>query len=261
MSQNTIRATLVLAIDLEWRVHERHRADATQLDSVTAQLVSLLGRYRIPATWAVADPARSAATDVVQAASAQHEIAVLGDPTWVGRGAGRARFARELARRVEGGRTAGVAIDTLALRSAALERELEVDLAVKHGLSMLSTVEGDSSPSAVQRPRYVRFGLWQLPVTATLTHSGSWLRASGGQLARRAIRSAISSGSVVQVLIDGPSLVAAGTRGPSSIERTLRLAARLRDRGVLQVTTLGLLGRSLAHRPKSAPAHSILRAA
>jgi len=261
MSQSTNRATLVVAIDLEWGIPQRHRADATRLDSVTAQLVALLGRYRIPATWAVADPARSAATDVVQGASSQHEIAVLGDPTWVGRGAGRARFARELARRVEGGRAADIAIDTLALRSAALEQELELDLAIKHGLSVLSTVVGDSTPSAVQRPQYVRFGLWQLPVTATLTNSGSWLRASGGQLARRAIQKAIVNGSVVQALIDGPSLVVAGRRGLSPIERTLRLAARLRDRGVLAITTLGQLGRSLAHRPKSAPAHSILRAA
>jgi hypothetical protein len=63
------------------------------------------------------------------------------------------------------------------------------------------------------------------------------------------------------LLIDAPTLVAAGALGLAPIERTLRLAARLRERSVLDIIPLGQLSRSLAQRPKTTPAYSILRAA
>ena len=76
---------------------------SASLETVTAELAERLARYNLPASWAVADPAVSAATERLLHAGAAHEIAILGDRSWVGREAGRARFARELARRVTRG--------------------------------------------------------------------------------------------------------------------------------------------------------------
>src|SRR5262245_37156677 len=91
--------TLAISINLELEIGEQARMGGQGLEAVTLKLVELFDRYQIPATWGVADPAVSAATEVIAGASADHEIALLGESTWVGSTAGRTRFARELERR------------------------------------------------------------------------------------------------------------------------------------------------------------------
>src|SRR3989304_2860921 len=75
---------------------DRHRG----LAQVTEQLFEMFNRHRLPATWAVGDPAHSAAAGLVAASETRHDLALLGDRYWIGKTAGRTRFARELARRV-----------------------------------------------------------------------------------------------------------------------------------------------------------------
>src|ERR1700678_731444 len=84
MSIALSRGILTVSIDLELDpLHCRPRQQLS-LDRVGTQLLELLARYRIPATWAVADPAVSAATEKLSASGQGHEIAVLGDQAWVG---------------------------------------------------------------------------------------------------------------------------------------------------------------------------------
>src|SRR5687767_5760915 len=91
--------TLILSVDLEldWGHQEGYQHE--RLDEVRRRLVELMRVHALPATWAVADPALSVATESILAANSQHEIAVLGDQAWLGTGWGRIRLGRELARR------------------------------------------------------------------------------------------------------------------------------------------------------------------
>src|SRR5436853_3167817 len=88
---------------------ERHQ----ELANVTRQLVATMDSERIPATWAVSDPAHSAATSLIRKSPIEHEFAILGDANWVGPTAGRTRFARELVRRLTQARAAGLDVTTL----------------------------------------------------------------------------------------------------------------------------------------------------
>src|SRR3972149_5892376 len=92
----------------------RHRG----LAQVTEQLLEMFDRHRLPATWAVGDPAHSAAAGLVAASETKHGLALLGDRYWIGKTAGRTRFARELARRASQARTAGIEVVTLLPRVA-----------------------------------------------------------------------------------------------------------------------------------------------
>src|SRR2546423_13638418 len=122
---------LVLSIDLELEPDRHDRQVERQLDLVRSELIALTEAAAIPATWAVADPMLSAATESILAAQCGHEIAVLGDQAWLGPGCGHDRLARELTRRFTIPRKAGIPVSTLALRN--VEHVGDLDLLLKHG--------------------------------------------------------------------------------------------------------------------------------
>src|SRR5437899_2304439 len=133
MSNGDWTGTLVLSIDVELDL-ERHEAHLERrLDEVRSQLVAMTRAAAIPATWAVADPMLSAASDSILAAGCGHEIAVLGDQAWLGPGCGRARLARELARRFSVPGKAGIPVSTLALRN--VKQVIDLDLLIDHGVT------------------------------------------------------------------------------------------------------------------------------
>src|SRR5262245_23352777 len=117
---------VVVSIDLELDLHHHDGRFDRRLDELRSRLIEITRSAGIPATWAVADPMLSAATEQILAADSRHEIAVLGDQAWLGPGCGRARLARELARRISAPRKNGLPVSTLALRNVAqvIDRDL-----------------------------------------------------------------------------------------------------------------------------------------
>src|SRR5688572_19137179 len=107
------RGTVVLSIDLELDLEHTQPGLSRRLDDVRSQLIDLAGKWHVPATWAVADPMLSAATEPIMRAAGGHEIAVLGDLAWLGTGCGRDRLARELVRRFSVPCKAGISVHTL----------------------------------------------------------------------------------------------------------------------------------------------------
>ncbi len=250
---------LVLSVDLELDVpHRVDRARQEALATITSRLVDLLSRLQVPATWAVADPAVSAATDKVTAGSVPHEIAVLGDSTWVGKEPGRSRFGRELSRRVSGARGAGLSINTLALRDCELDGNL--DLLVKHSITMLrgnSEIEHAALHSA---PRGLRHGLRSFGVSLRLpAASGMMGRYLAGRRARGRLARTVAHGGLLHLLVDAPRLA----ESPASIkqlERILRKAVAYRQRGILEIATIAEATRRLCPSRSIQPAASILAA-
>src|SRR5690242_18589445 len=65
---------LMLTVDLELEVGKVAPVDNERLEAATAGLISLCERHALPATWAVADPARSAATESIRQSWLSHEL-------------------------------------------------------------------------------------------------------------------------------------------------------------------------------------------
>jgi hypothetical protein len=258
-------ALFTLSVDLELDPLRHSRNQQKSLEEVTEDLVRLLGRYQIPATWAVADPAVSAATDVLLAVNAGHEIAVLGDPTWVGAESGRARFARELARRVSHGRAAGLQISTLALRGAELADHL--DLVVKQEITAVrsSYVEpsnGWFTRAVIQQPAALRFGLWEIPTSIRLPGVSCWkLGGGGGRRARNGVNQAIAAQGVFHVQVDALSLADRGPLAQRKLEQILRHVALCREATTLELATLAQVAQRLSGPRTVVPARSILHPA
>ena len=252
-------ALLTVSIDLELDIEQQAQGRDGELETVTTQLRELLRRADIGATWAVADPALSAATQQILAAGMDHEIAVLGDRSWVGHGAGRARFARELTRRVLSARAAGLPVTTLALRHAELDEHL--DLLVKTGISVVRGCTPASGATRPTRSSWLRHGVWEAAATMSFPTPRRWFRFVDRWTANRALRSAVRERGSIHLVVDAARLVDSDGAGLRTIEMVLQCASRLRDRGDLHIAPLRDL--PSFHQPETTTTrlHSILRPA
>lgn len=247
---------LVVSIDLELDIERRVATEQRILGEVTAELIALFDCYQLAATWAVADPVVSAATESILAGNQPHEIAVLGDHTWVGSTAGRERFSKELTRRVNGARAVGLPLSTIVLRDAPLVENH--DLLIKQGIRVLrGPVRGPSRRVFTTQPRAVRFGLWEVTASCVVPTVGRW-RSGGGFAACRMLGRAAARPSFTHLVVDAQGIVDVGLGGLRVVQRVLRYAAQHRDRGVLAVETLAASATRLAPRRTRSPARSIL---
>lgn len=249
---------LVVSIDLELENLSHSLAKQKSLDALTSQLVAELGARQMPATFAVADPVLSAATDTITQSAGGHELAVLADATWAGPGAGRERFARELARRFDSARAAGLNVSTLALRH--LEMEEHFDLLPKNAISAVRT-DPVSRRGLLLPPQVLRFGVWQLTASLRLPQSARWWLGGSESAARGLLKQAVKQGHIVHLLIDAPQLLENEGASLRSLQRTLNLAAKLRDAGELEIATLQSVTANLSRPRHAAALRSILRAA
>jgi len=251
-------AVLTISIDLELDIDQRATACQRSLDEVTYALLGFCRRHKLAATWAVADPFVSAATECVTGEGVPHELAILGDPLWVGFLVPRQRFARELDRRVHGARAAGLPLTTLALRRTTLQND--ADLLVKQGITAVRTSIVDQDDVVGERPEPLRFGVWKFPVTVSLPSVDNfWALGGPPRRARRLLRRIVRQGGLMTLAIDGSELVDQGRRGLQIVERVLNYAAQRRDAGELTVETLAATAQRLAATHQSAPSRSILQ--
>lgn len=256
MSGGQGTGTLILSIDLELDLDHHDPVQERRLDGVRTQLIDLARQHEIVATWAVADPLLSAATESILAANSAHEIAVLGDRAWIGPGCGRVRLRRELLRRFTAARKAGVPVHTLALRNT--DQVVELDLLLEHGVTAIRAAVGDCPGSEVPAP--ARYGFWQPPPARQLAaNSGWWLPASW--LVRRDIKRAIRRGSTLHLHLDAAALAAAPDPGLHLAAAIMRSTAARRDAGQLAIRTIGDLARAALAERAGTPSRSILRPA
>jgi hypothetical protein len=247
-----------VTVQLDPATDRRSSEGLQELAAVTRNLIGLMDSHRLPTTWAVSDPAHSAATALVLRSAVHHELAILGDAYWLGPTAGRTRFARELARRVLQARTAGIEATSLVPRVASIERH--IDLIVKQRITAISGVPEPQSDRQLAIPRALHYGVWELPVTANLPTKASWL-SSGGWAMWRRIRRATQEAETFHLSIDAPAIAQEGRRAEKTVAWLMRCVADLRDRGLLQVETLRGASSRLASVPAASPQQSILRRA
>jgi hypothetical protein len=253
MIQSSRRATLVISIDLRC---ENRLALATRKNMAAAAttLMGLLADGAINATWGVEFPAEDSWALALSQRHTGHEIALLGDSTWVGPAAPRAQFAAELARRVTAARAVSVDISSLLLADTDLRRDL--DIAVKHGLTAVRPCIGRDSGTAATSLRY---GLWRIPAALSLTEPDRGILRRSTRSIVRVIDTAVATQRLCHLAIDAGQITTAQER---KLRAVFAHIARQRIAGRLVTETLG--GASLRQtnpRIALAPARSILREA
>jgi hypothetical protein len=247
-----LNLTVQLDSATEGRKIERHQ----ELAGVARQLIATMDGARVAATWAVNDPAHSAATSLLLHSPVDHELAILGDANWVGPTAGRTRFARELVRRISQSRAAGINISTLVPSVASIEDH--IDLVVKQHITAVASVKVPAGVQPIGDPRALHYGVWELPVTASLPLKASWF-GGGKRVTWRSIRRSAADAGTCHLLIDAAAIAAAGRGEVAAVEWLVERVATLRDRGLVRVETLRSTAARLSAVPAVSPQRSILR--
>jgi hypothetical protein len=225
------RPKVIFTIELELGLHQQTTENTALLEDYTDLLLKLSAAYDTPVTWAVSDPAFSAAKEGILQSSLAHEIALLGDATWVGATAGRARFARELARRVSAAESQGISIQSLVLRDA--EPDDNLDLLRLHGIGALrlSPMGGRDISTACRFAQSL--GIAVLPATWSIGAQRSWWR--GWSLGSDILRESRAGHHVIS--LRGDQLID-DDRALRDVTALFELTAHRRERSEIEICTL-----------------------
>ncbi len=219
------------------------------------KLFQMLETRRLPASWVPRNTQPFSLSHRLATTPNGHDLALLGDPSWVGKSAGRTRFARELSARVEAARAANLHVSAIALEDVELDDHL--DLLVKNRVGM---IRGRARTGTNLQPQSVRFGVWFTPVSAVLPRPVEWSWLGNTWSLRQTIRRTIRSGGVAHLVIDGTQ-VEANPTAMGDLDLALAHVQRQRDKGALAVMSLSGLAATLIRQPMAKKATSILRAA
>jgi hypothetical protein len=249
---------LLITVQLDSAATGQNLDRFKNLAGVTRRLISLADSERLPVTWAVSDPAHSAATSLIQQSGVEHEMAILGDTNWVGATAGRTRFARELIRRLTQARATGVEVTSLVPHVASVADH--IDLVVKQHITAVAGFEAPQSPRHVAVPRALHYGVWELPISQNLPLQSPRFFSGKRKLWKRIRRRAKDAGTF-HLMVDAPAIAEAGQNAERTVNWLAKRIALFRDRGFIQVETLRKVSARLADVPAVKPQRSILRAA
>lgn len=248
---------VMFSIELELAIDRASLVRQQRMDHLAADLLAYLDEHHVPATWAVADPAHSAASTAILGSGGNHEIAVLADRSWTGPGAGRLRVDRELSRRFEGARRQGMAATTLVLKDVM--EPLDPGLLLAHGIQAISYRSEERGKRAFA-PASLRFGVWHAPAAWRLPRAPCWWSPVRSQ-ARRLLREAIAQNRTLHVGIDADALVDDAQSGLRQVRAVIQEAARLQTLGRIQFSTLASRAAVELAARAVAPARSLLKPA
>lgn len=257
--KSSLPGTVVVSIDVELDSEHYQPDQQRRLDEIRHQLVQATQAAGVPVTWAVADPMYSAARESIFAAGCNHEIAVLGEQAWLGPGCGRDRLARELARRFQVPRKAGIPVSTLVLRN--VEHVADLDLLIDHGVR---AVAAPASPTPLQArlapPPVARFGVWQSPPAWQLSPVSTWWSPAAWSW-RREIKRAARSCGVTHLRLSALQLLEAKAHAVETVTQLLQYLAEKCHSGRIALATIGQLAAVALRGREGTPSRSALRPA
>lgn len=243
--------TVVLSIDVPAASFSGGRSN----DKLARELFRMVESRQLAASWVPLDGGPFALSEQLAAHGDRHDLALAGESSWIGPTAGRTRFARELAARVQAAQAANLQVAAIALVDTQLDDHL--DLLVKHRIGM---IRGQRCGAANLQPRSIRFGVWYSPVSIVLPQPNDWSWLGSNRTLRQTIRRAIRAGGVAHIVIDATRF-APHSAALGEIDLVLAHLQRQRDKGVLEVMSLSRLTDKFVRKPTATKSKSILRAA
>lgn len=251
-------AQLSLSVDLDGGATPQPLKFDGELGRVVSKLQSLATHWDIPLTWAASEPHLVVAARGWLKLPQRHTWALRADRSWAG--AGVERFSRELRRRQELAREAGISIVTLALGD--LQSREYLDHANKNGIEVLRTAGSPSTRLAGDFPAPShRLGVLRVPTLARIPAVSHWGWSGAGRGLNRLLQAGINQAATTHWVIDAQRMVGSSATSLRQLDRMFEDAAAARDTHRLRIDTLE--GLAVAARPQAIrrQARSILRAA
>lgn len=227
--RGVIQICVHCALDSDQSSLSAHR----HLIDLAAELAATMQRFELPATWALSDRNLEALDGVVKSTE-NFEVALLADASWCQPQISRREVVSELVRRLDLFRNRHFDVSTLVLHNADLGQHVE---ALKRESIQVVRRQADALAgqirSSITSPRY---GVLMITPSAVLPgRPGFVARWDHAYIAKRSLWKAISQRSTQHVVIDLGKLMRLTVSSRRRVARWLRMVARLRDAGRLQI--------------------------
>lgn len=226
----------------------------TEIHGFAEGLLRIFDSQNVVATWAAREVRGSTLIPALIRTESAQELAILGDETWIGPAATRKHFQSVLAQKVGAARATGLPVRSLVPTVAGAVAH--TDLLMRHGIAAVAGI-GRSTPRALRfsTPRTLHWGLWELPIAARFPQSTGWF--SNRRVWWR-LKSAIADHATFHLVVDAGEL--AKQRSGWALQ-TLERLGDLRNRGLVQIETLGTLAERMSATCTPQGQRSILRPA
>ena len=270
MARNsTPPSLLVISIDVDLK--RVISVDAGQPDRISLadhharveslqQLLQLFQQARLPATWGFSDPANSRFVPELVDGSDVHEVALLGDTSWISQEAGRKGLCQHLVQRVSAVRQLGCEVSTLAIYDGDLADDY--DLLAKHQISIVrNSASKQRSRNRSQRHRSLRYGLWEAPPAVHVSPAAPLWAWQPSMVINRVLRRTIRYGGVGHLVLDMTASQYATSKEMNFVRRVLKTVSGYQRSGILQVCTLRELAAQWRPPQQRVTAQSLLKIA
>ena len=226
----------------------------TEIHRFAEGLLRIFDHQNVVATWAVREVRGSTLVPALIRTESAQELAILGDETWIGPAASRKHFQSTLAQKVGAARATGLTVRSLVPTVAGAIAQ--TDLLMNHGIDAVAGI-GRRSPRALRfsTPRTLHWGLWELPIAARFPQSTGWF--SNRRVWWR-LKKAIADHATFHLVVDAGEL--AKQRSGWALQ-ALEQLGDLRNRGLVQIETLGSLAERMSANCTPQGQRSILRRA
>jgi len=247
-------------VDLGLPANQTALAQHREMNLLAEQLVGTFARHDIAATWATAQSVESPVVDAIRFTESGHEIALLGDQSWLSESIRRDKIVSHFTENMEHAAANGKPLRTLVLRDEAPESLYVVFK--KRGIDTLRPVATQSRTRDSQRDPALKInGMWLAPATAVFPARGSLLgRFDIGFRGKQILNRARTKKTSEQLTIIASEMMENPTAALRSLDRILAYASRFRDQQTVVVETLEKA--TLRWHPRRiAPQRSVLRPA
>lgn len=247
-------------VDLGLPADQTALAQHREMSLLAEQLVGTFARHEIAATWATTQSVESPVVDAIRFADANHEIALLGDQSWLSESIRRDKIVSHFAENMKHAAEIGKPLTTLVLRDAAPESLYVVFK--KRGINTLRPIVKKGATRDSQRDPALKInGMWLAPATAVFPARGSLLgRFDIGFRGKQVLNRARLKKTSEQLTIVASEMMESPTAALRSLDRILSYASRFRDQQSVVIETLEKA--TLRWHPRRiAPQRSVLRPA
>ncbi len=249
-------------VDLGLTADQTAISQHRELCEMTQQLLSLFDEHQIPVTWASPLSMVAHVVEMMQISKTPHELAILGDASWLEDGQRRAVVIESIEDFVELARQNHQVVNSIVLRDS--RGTMHHEIFAKHGLSIVRTpVEDGVATHASRDPVTSRNGCWNVAANAVFPSAGALLgRFDIGFRAKQILRRSLKRKAAEHLSISAAAMVAQ-PKSVQALTRIVQHVVRLSNAKSIQCETLrqAVVRWQPAQAVNSKSQHSVLRPA
>jgi hypothetical protein len=260
MSASPSRGVLQICVHSALECDQSSLAAHRLLNDISEKTAAILCQLQLPVTWALSNRSIESLSGIRTGGPNQQEIALLADASWCSPETSRRALVGELCHRLDLFRNQDLGVTTLVLSDTDIGDHVRA--LPKAGIQVVRRQIDELIHRRTRSTANPRYGVLMVTPSALIPgRPGLLVRWDRAYSAKQILWKSISRRSAQHVVIDLGKIVAMPKSHMRRLERWLRLVARLKDAGRLEIELLKDAAGRRCPAAKERSSHSILRPA